>query len=59
MAATGAKKPVRVWVDGCFDMMHFGHANAMRQVYVVVEPSAVACVPTPQLTPANSMAHAG
>jgi len=21
----------RVWVDGCFDMMHFGHANALRQ----------------------------
>jgi len=42
MAAMGAKKPVRVWVDGCFDMMHFGHANAMRQVCVVVEPSAFA-----------------
>ena len=26
------KKPVRIWVDGCFDMMHFGHANALRQV---------------------------
>ncbi|KAI8983820.1 hypothetical protein BDB01DRAFT_790235 [Pilobolus umbonatus] len=25
------KKPVRVWVDGCFDMMHYGHANALRQ----------------------------
>ncbi|KAG5495389.1 hypothetical protein GH5_03050 [Leishmania sp. Ghana 2012 LV757] len=27
------KKPgtVRVWVDGCFDMLHFGHANALRQ----------------------------
>jgi len=25
------KKEVRVWVDGCFDMMHFGHANALRQ----------------------------
>ncbi len=24
-------KPVRIWVDGCFDMMHFGHANAFRQ----------------------------
>lgn len=22
---------VRIWVDGCFDMMHFGHANALRQ----------------------------
>ncbi|KAL6045996.1 choline phosphate cytidylyltransferase [Balamuthia mandrillaris] len=25
------KKLVKVWVDGCFDMMHFGHANALRQ----------------------------
>jgi hypothetical protein len=22
----------RAWVDGCFDLMHFGHANALRQV---------------------------
>lgn len=22
---------VRLWVDGCFDMMHFGHANVLRQ----------------------------
>lgn len=27
------KKPgtMRLWVDGCFDMMHFGHANVLRQ----------------------------
>ncbi|KAJ1500437.1 Ethanolamine-phosphate cytidylyltransferase [Coelomomyces lativittatus] len=25
------RKPVIVWVDGCFDMMHYGHANALRQ----------------------------
>jgi len=25
------KKPVRIWIDGCFDLMHFGHANAFRQ----------------------------
>jgi ethanolamine-phosphate cytidylyltransferase len=25
------KKPVVIWVDGCFDMMHYGHANALRQ----------------------------
>ncbi|EDO31320.1 predicted protein [Nematostella vectensis] len=25
------KKQIRVWTDGCFDMVHFGHANALRQ----------------------------
>ena len=25
------KKPVRVYMDGCFDMMHYGHCNALRQ----------------------------
>lgn len=27
------KKPgvQRIWVDGCFDMLHFGHTNAIRQ----------------------------
>jgi ethanolamine-phosphate cytidylyltransferase len=24
-------KQIRIWVDGCFDTMHFGHANALRQ----------------------------
>ncbi|XP_045464494.1 ethanolamine-phosphate cytidylyltransferase isoform X2 [Harmonia axyridis] len=24
-------KSVRVWCDGCYDMVHFGHANSLRQ----------------------------
>lgn len=28
---TPKRQPVRVYVDGCFDMVHFGHANAIRQ----------------------------
>lgn len=30
-AKRGDHKPVRVWCDGCYDMMHFGHANSLRQ----------------------------
>eukprot|EP00037_Helgoeca_nana_P017030 m.160692 g.160692 ORF g.160692 m.160692 type:complete len:367 (+) comp23805_c1_seq1:407-1507(+) len=25
------RKGVVVWADGCYDMMHFGHANSLRQ----------------------------
>lgn len=31
MASEKKQKQLRVWVDGCFDMVHFGHANAIRQ----------------------------
>ncbi|KAL4240437.1 Ethanolamine-phosphate cytidylyltransferase [Mactra antiquata] len=31
MSGGSKKKEVRVWMDGCFDIVHFGHANALRQ----------------------------
>ncbi|CAG9088273.1 unnamed protein product [Plutella xylostella] len=30
-ANTEEKKTIRVWCDGCYDMVHFGHANSLRQ----------------------------
>ena len=30
-AADPEKKVVRIWMDGAFDMMHYGHVNAFRQ----------------------------
>lgn len=25
------RRKVRVYIDGCFDMLHYGHSNALRQ----------------------------
>lgn len=25
------KRPIRIWIDGCYDLTHFGHYNAFRQ----------------------------
>lgn len=31
MTSNNKKKPIRVYVDGCFDIMHSGHYNVLRQ----------------------------
>jgi ethanolamine-phosphate cytidylyltransferase len=41
-------KEIRIWMDGAFDMMHFGHFNAFRQgkalgTYLIVGMGAFAC----------------
>jgi len=28
---SGDNKPVRIYIDGCWDIMHSGHYNAIRQ----------------------------
>ncbi|XP_068317803.1 ethanolamine-phosphate cytidylyltransferase-like [Pyrus communis] len=37
-------RPVRVYMDGCFDMMHYGHCNALRQARAVGDQLVVGVV---------------
>lgn len=50
------KEQIRIWMDGAFDMMHYGHMNAFRQAkslgtYLVVgvndDASITACKGAP------------
>lgn len=38
------KKLVRVYMDGCFDMMHYGHCNALRQARALGDQLVVGVV---------------
>ncbi|GLT41682.1 hypothetical protein SLA2020_157260 [Shorea laevis] len=40
----GKKKIVRVYMDGCFDMMHYGHCNALRQARALGDQLVVGVV---------------
>jgi ethanolamine-phosphate cytidylyltransferase len=38
------RRPVRVYMDGCFDMMHYGHCNALRQARALGDELVVGVV---------------
>lgn len=40
----GGKKRIRVYMDGCFDLMHYGHANALRQAKALGDELVVGIV---------------
>ena len=37
-------KKIRVFLDGCFDVMHYGHANALRQAKALGDELVVGVV---------------
>ncbi|XP_071742074.1 ethanolamine-phosphate cytidylyltransferase-like [Rutidosis leptorrhynchoides] len=39
-----SKKRIRVYMDGCFDLMHYGHANALRQAKALGDELVVGIV---------------
>lgn len=38
------KKRIHVYMDGCFDLMHYGHANALRQAKALGDELVVGVV---------------
>ncbi|XP_059645668.1 ethanolamine-phosphate cytidylyltransferase-like [Cornus florida] len=44
------KRPVRVYMDGCFDMMHYGHCNALRQARALGDQLVVGVVSDAEIT---------
>nr|ABA91254.1 phosphoethanolamine cytidylyltransferase, putative, expressed [Oryza sativa Japonica Group] len=46
----GRRRPVRVYMDGCFDMMHYGHCNALRQARALGDELIVGVVSDHEIT---------
>ncbi|GAA0156191.1 nucleotidyltransferase [Lithospermum erythrorhizon] len=44
------KGPIRVYMDGCFDMMHYGHCNALRQARALGDQLVVGVVSDEEIT---------
>ena len=44
-----SRRPVRVYMDGCFDLMHYGHANALRQAKTLGDELVVGLVPDSEI----------
>lgn len=59
------KRPIRVYMDGCFDMMHYGHCNALRQaralgdqlIVGVVSDDEIIANKGPPVTPLHERFH--
>jgi len=45
------RRPIRVYMDGCFDMMHYGHANALRQARQCGDVLVVGVIPDREIVP--------
>lgn len=44
-----SRRPIRVYMDGCFDLMHYGHANALRQAKALGDELVVGLVPDAEI----------
>lgn len=44
-----ARRPIRVYMDGCFDLTHFGHANALRQAKACGDELVVGLIPDAEI----------
>jgi ethanolamine-phosphate cytidylyltransferase len=49
MAEDGASRPSRGYIDGCFDIMHSGHYNAIRQAKMICDVLVVGVHSDPEI----------